>query len=106
MSAVQELIADKLTAVPNWRELIADKRARVAAAIPKDWLVTPPPADRLNVINFPRECGLLTPKELRITETTDVEELLSKLATGEWSSVETTTAFYKRAIIAHQTVRF
>jgi len=43
-------------------------------------------------------------EELEITEIDDVSALLDKLAKGEWSSVEVTTAFYKRAIIAHQLV--
>jgi amidase len=91
--------------MPSWKELAADKRDRLAAQIPKDWLVASPPDDILNVTKFPLECGLLSPKEVEITETVDVEVLLKKLATGELSSVEVTYAFCKRAIIAQQTVR-
>ncbi|KAI0033148.1 general amidase [Vararia minispora EC-137] len=90
--------------MPTWQELVADKRARQADETPKDWLIVPPPTDRLNVVDFPRECGLLSPKEIEITETSDVDVLLRNLASGVLSSVEVTTAFYKRAIIAHQTV--
>ncbi|OBZ78579.1 Acetamidase [Grifola frondosa] len=50
----------------------------------------------------PITCGLLTTRELEITDTIDVEILLHKLRTAEWSSVDVTTAFYKRAIIAQQ----
>lgn len=56
-------------------------------------------------MDVPISCGLLSPREVEITETTDVGILLEKLASAEWSSVEVTTAFYKRAIIAHQLVR-
>ncbi|KAI0033140.1 general amidase [Vararia minispora EC-137] len=90
--------------MPTWQEIVADKRAQRAAGVPKDWIVTSPSADVLNVIDLPRECGLLSARELEVTETTDVDVLLKKLASGEWSSTEVTTAFYKRAIIAHQAV--
>ena len=57
-----------------------------------------------SVLDVPATCGLLTPRELKITETTNVDTILQNLRTTEWSSVEVTTAFYKRAIIAHQLV--
>lgn len=91
-------------AMPDWRELVAEKKQRQEASVPKDWIVTVPPPDVLNVLAFPEECGLLSTKEIEITNT-NVDLLLQKLATGTWSSVEVTTAFYKRAIIAHQLVR-
>ena len=56
-------------------------------------------------MDVPELCGLLTDREVQITNTTDVEVLLGKLALGEWSSVDVTTAFYKRAIVAQQLVR-
>lgn len=88
-----------------WQGLIADKQQRRAATIPKKWLLPdPPPQDQLDVSRVPLECGLLTAEELEYTETKDVEVILKKLASGEWSSVAVTTAYYKRAIIAHQLV--
>lgn len=59
------------------------------------------PSDH-NVLNVPATSGLLSARELEITDTLDFEILLLNLANGIWSSVEVTTAFYKRAIIAHQ----
>ena len=87
-----------------WQEIVREKRARREQLIPKAWLITPPPADVLDVTSIPVESGLLTSRELDITNTTDVDTLLAKLASSEWTSVEVTTAFYKRAIIAHQLV--
>lgn len=87
----------------NWQALVEDKKKRQQEAIPKDWIVTPPPTDRLNVLRFPEESGLLTDFELEITES-DVEVLLPKLSAGEWSAVDVTLAFYKRAILAQQVV--
>jgi len=89
----------------TWQDLVADKRQRQQDSIPKEWLITVPPEDQLNVLDVPARCGLLTDKELVITSESDVDVILGKLASGEWSSVEVTTAFYKRAIIAQQVVR-
>ena len=89
----------------DWRKRCEDRREEQLRQIPKDWIITLPDSNRLNVIQFPLECGLLSPREIDITENTDISVLLEKLATAEWSSVEVTTAYYKRAIIAHQLVR-
>lgn len=88
----------------SWQDLVADKKRRQQNSIPKDWLINTPPEGVLDITSVPRECGLLSEKEIEITETEDVDALLQKLATAEWSSVEVTTAFYKRAIVAHQLV--
>lgn len=88
----------------TWQELVADKKQRQQAAIPKDWLIGQPPLDLLDVTGIPASSGLLTAFELEVTEAVDVGILFAKLATGEWSSVDVTRAYYKRAIIAHQVV--
>ncbi|KZT30418.1 general amidase [Neolentinus lepideus HHB14362 ss-1] len=86
----------------SWQTLVADKKKRQQESIPQEWIVSPPPDDVLNVTGFPGQSGLLSAKELQITNEVDVQVLLQKLASGEWSSVEVTTAFYKRAILAQQ----
>ena len=89
----------------SWNDLVADKRRRQAEAIPKEWTLDPPiPEEQHHVLDIPRTCGVLTAHELEITDTVNIQTLLDKLARGEWSSVEVTTAFYKRAIIAQQLV--
>ncbi|KDQ55801.1 hypothetical protein JAAARDRAFT_37227 [Jaapia argillacea MUCL 33604] len=90
----------------SWQALVEDKRRRQKESIPKEWLelIIAPPPDVLNVTKVPKECKLLSAKELEITETSNVDVILQKLASSEWSSVEVTTAFYKRAIIAQQVV--
>lgn len=90
--------------MPTWQELAADKKKRQTESIPKEWIITPPPADQLDVTDFPSKCGLLTPFEVEVTETADVAILLEKLASGVWSSVDVTRAYYKRAIVAQQVV--
>lgn len=92
----------------KWKSVIAEKRARQLASIPKEWILLPDelpaPQTKTDLLEFPRSCTrLLSPKELEITESS-VDILLSNLANSLWSSVEVTTAFYKRAIIAHQLV--
>ncbi|RDB26908.1 Acetamidase [Hypsizygus marmoreus] len=87
----------------NWQDICATKKRSQLASIPAGWiLTTPPPDTRNNVITVPAESGLLTERELEITETTDVDVLLEKLRGAEWSSVEVTRAFYKRAVVAQQ----
>ena len=88
----------------HWKDQVADKQARQKAAIPREWLITPIPEDKLDVMDVPETCGILTPREIEITSISDVAVLLTKLANAEWSAVEVATAFYKRAIIAHQLV--
>lgn len=89
--------------MPSWSDLAADKKRRQQETIPREWLITLPPETTLNVIGFPETCGLLTPQELAITNE-NVDVLLKNLASSEWSAVDVTTAFYKRAIIAQQLV--
>ncbi|KAI0344211.1 general amidase [Trametopsis cervina] len=86
----------------DWQTLCAERKQKQVDSIPPEWIIRLPEQQYSNVQNIPAECGLLDAHELEITETTDVDVLLSRLATGIWSSVEVTTAFYKRAIIAHQ----
>ena len=94
-----------ISSTMSWQTLCAERKRKQLESIPKEWLITPAPEEQRNVIDVPELCGLLTDREVQITSTVDVEVLLGKLALGEWSSVEATTAFYKRAIIAQQLVR-
>jgi amidase len=92
----------------NWQELAAVKRKEQRESIPREWLLDHanlPRPDQVNVIHVARTCGLLTERDLEITENIDVHILLEKIKRGEWSAVEVTRAYYKRAIVAHQVVR-
>lgn len=89
--------------MPHWTQLVADKKQRQLKSIPQEWLVSPPPDSTLDVTGFPETCGLLTAREIEMTNTS-VDVLLEKLACGEWTAVDVTTAFYKRAVVAHQLV--
>ncbi|KAJ7367028.1 general amidase [Mycena albidolilacea] len=86
----------------DWEERCAARKRVQMESIPREWIIEPPPKDQLNVMDVPRQCGLLDSLEMEITETVDVEIILEKLRRAEWSSVQVTTAFYKRAVIAQQ----
>ena len=90
----------------GWKEHAKSRKLQQENEIPEGWRIQIPPLsiENLNVLDVPKNCGLLTPREIVITETDDIELTLRKLGSGEWSSFEVTTAYYKRAIITHQLV--
>jgi amidase len=88
----------------HWKELVSEKRIRQRASIPQEWILENIPSEEtLNVIDFPEKSGLLSKREIEITNS-EVDLLLQYLANGSWSAVEVTIAFSKRAVIAHQLV--
>lgn len=95
----------------TWQQIAAEKQKLAASKIPQEWLL---PADVLSTISeespfsvtsIPRSCGLLSEKELNITENYSCVMLLQKLADGGFSAADVTGAFCKRAAIAQQLVR-
>ncbi|KIW14421.1 hypothetical protein PV08_07204 [Exophiala spinifera] len=94
--------------VRDWKELVAQKRADVAKQLPQEWrlpqaiLDTVSAAADISVLDVPTKCGLLTSKELEITEKYDAVDLIAKMASKDLSASEVTLAFCKRAAVAHQ----
>lgn len=101
----------------DWQTKVAKKRANCKGAIPEGWKLpnsvlellpelSDLPSTKVNLIelNIPRRSGILTEKELEITESYDVSGLLKRLSSGELTSSEVTLAFSKRAAIAQQLV--
>jgi amidase len=86
----------------EWQDRAADKKSRIEASIPQNWRISHGP-DSLSVMDYPRQSGLLDADELAITESS-ATDLVAKLATGALTSVAVTTAFCKRAALAHQLV--
>jgi amidase len=75
-----------------------------AEKVPNDLRLSPdliinPPVD---VSTVPARCGILTPKEVEITENYDAVGLAEDIAAKKFTAVEVAIAFSKRAIIAHQ----
>jgi hypothetical protein len=87
----------------NWQSKVTKKQAQVKAAIPTQWLL-PDSIRPTRVLDIPRQCGILSVRELIITGNYDAGQLLHQLATGSLTSVEVTEAFCKRAAIAQQLV--
>ncbi len=98
--------------VQDWKEVVSQKRAEVAKGLPQEWrlpssiLDTISASADISVLDVPGTCGLLTAKELGITEQHDAVELIAKMAAKELSSSEVTLAFCKRAAVAHQVVSY
>ncbi|KPI44635.1 Acetamidase [Cyphellophora attinorum] len=97
----------------DWKAKVARKQASLQAKVPKEWrlpesitsLLKLPLAEhpnRLIDLDIPRRSGLLSERELQITEKYTVRSLLIALRSGEISAVEVTTAFCKRACVAGQ----
>lgn len=89
----------------NWRDFAAQKKQATLDAIPKEWRFDASQfAQQKNVIDVPAKTGILSDKDLEITEIDDANQLAAKLADGTYSAVEVTTAYLKRAAVAHQLV--
>lgn len=90
----------------DYDTLAASYRAQLRAKLPtsailsQEFLARYPPGS--NVTSVPAQCGLLTPRQLEITETVDASALLELLASGTYTAEETLLAFGTRTAIAHQ----
>jgi hypothetical protein len=86
----------------TWQEVAADRQAHRDATI----ALIEPSLQEINDIplnTFPIAKQVLTPEELRITEST-VEELVARLAEGQLSALSVTKAFLRRAALAQKVV--
>ncbi|GMK57934.1 hypothetical protein CspeluHIS016_0407680 [Cutaneotrichosporon spelunceum] len=84
----------------TWEDISKAKIATREAKIPAAWRLSAP-VQGLNVMDIPRSCGILTPRELEITETAAVD-LVDAMVNRKYTAEEVMTAFCKRAAIAHQ----
>jgi amidase len=75
--------------MPDWQTISAKKREQRDALIPKEWRL---PAEtlglyhkdaNLNVLDVPRSSGILSAKEVELTEKYDATALLALMASGE-----------------------
>ncbi|KAI5293166.1 hypothetical protein KEM52_005782 [Ascosphaera acerosa] len=106
---------------PAWRDTVLRKRQQLDARIPREWRLPenmlpaslPSLDDSIsattfaptNVLEVPRACGLLTQRELLITERWGVRGLLEELRAGRLTASDVCRAFCKRAAVAHQLTR-
>ncbi|CAK9442330.1 uncharacterized protein LODBEIA_P60730 [Lodderomyces beijingensis] len=81
-------------------------RKRLADAVPAEITATLPKAveelqkEQFNAVDYLYKEKLLTPQEFEYTDA-PVKTLLAKIASGEWTAVDTYKAFAKRALLAH-----
>lgn len=98
----------------SWQHKILEKQQVQLQKIPSDWrlpdrtttelLQLPLELHRNDVREIPRVCGIMSKRELSITEDYTVQKLLAALAASSLTALEVTTAFSKRAAIAGQVV--
>lgn len=86
-----------------FQKQVSAQLARLNKQIPDEYrlsesYLTRPP---LNVTSIPETCGILSQKELAITDL-DATDVLAGIGSGKYTAVEVVTAFGKRAAIAHQ----
>jgi len=88
----------------SWQEISAKAKQKVFDDIPAEWKIAQdklPEGDVLDVTGLPTKCGILSEKEIDITESY-ATDIVAMIATGEWTAEDVTRAFCKRAAIAHQ----
>ncbi|KAJ5973142.1 uncharacterized protein N7479_003060 [Penicillium vulpinum] len=94
----------------SWEVLVHKKQLEAAAKIPIEWrlpekLTKISEMSGINVLDVPRQSGILTPRQLEITEEWDATDLLRKMHCQELSAYEVTEAFCIRAAIVQQVTR-
>jgi amidase len=91
--------------VDDYRKVAARVQQKVLNSIPEKWRLKNNVKDSWdgNAVAFIPTCGILTERQLDITENT-ATELLRKIHAGQLSALETTEAFCARAAVAHQLV--
>lgn len=88
---------------PTWQAIAQRKQAERQSRIPKEWLLPSlPSSNTLDVRSIPRICGILSSKELEVTEKYDATSLAQAIRSKFLTAEEVTTAFCKRAAIAQQ----
>ncbi|GES59592.1 general amidase-B [Aspergillus terreus] len=98
-----------------WQERVAKKQQECFDKIPTEWRISTDLTTGLQVplsenkndliqADIIRKAGLLTERELEITEQYTPTGLVSALADGRLTSIEVTLAYCKRAAVVHQLV--
>jgi hypothetical protein len=81
---------------PKWQSVSWQKKDQQFARIPAEWRLSRLPSSNItNYLDVPRECGLLTDRELDITENYDATALAQAIRERKLNCVDVTTAFCK-----------
>ncbi|KAF5872640.1 putative acetamidase protein [Botrytis fragariae] len=86
----------------SWQEIAKDKKDRINASIPLEWRLKSLPSKDC-VMGYTNIADVMSIDEISITNSA-ATDLVAKMAKGELTSVEVTTAFCKRAALAHQLI--
>ncbi|KAK3704177.1 hypothetical protein LTR37_014017 [Vermiconidia calcicola] len=91
--------------VEDYKAIAARTQQRVLDSIPQQWRLSPDLKAQHNgdAMSFVTDCGILTQRQLGITQLT-ATELLRQIHSSQLSAAEATEAFCARAAIAHQLV--
>ncbi len=93
-----------MTVSNNYKKIASKKVIDRDSNFIKEWLI---PENELpksqDVLKFPIKSGFLSKEEIEITESS-VPEILLKIKSKEWKSLQVTKAFCHRASISHQLV--
>lgn len=93
--------------IEDWQVKAQKGKDLLHNSVPKQWLVPTeqlPSVTQKNVTDFPRQSGLLTERELIITESS-ATELVKGMGKGGLTAEEVVVAFLKRSVLGHQLVR-
>lgn len=92
----------------TWQAKVATKRAKLAASLPASTVLPGALLDSLTptsaVLDVPATSGVLTARQLAVTEEASPAALLGKLAAGVYSAAEVCRAFCDRAAVAQQLI--
>lgn len=86
---------------PAYKAIARRKQAELVTRIPAQWKLPAqylPKSDSTTtqkVIDVPRKCGLLSKKELDITENYSAQKLIQSMISSKLKAVEVTEAFCK-----------
>lgn len=72
--------------------------------IRNEWKISKKLALGDNVLEVPETCGILTDREVAITQANDAVDIVEKIRKQEYTAEEVALAFCKRAAIAQQLV--
>ena len=91
-------------ATDEWKQISEKAKQILNDSIPAEWRLSKdalPPEDQLDVRSVPAQSGILSKDELAITDSF-ATDIVANIAAGKWKAEHVTTAFCKRATIAHQ----
>ncbi|KAL6703948.1 hypothetical protein ACN47E_008886 [Coniothyrium glycines] len=88
---------------PRWQLIAWQKQDEQRGRIPLEWQLPRLPGPNVtSYMGIPRDCGILTAKELDITDKYDATALAEAIREKRLQCVDVTRAFCKRAAIAQQ----